>query len=47
MEIYIYQWKAQTLGLLDEKGEEKKDILTDYKRSYFPNFSLVLSANMY
>ena len=25
MEIYIYQWKAQTLGLLlGEKGEEKK-----------------------
>ena len=30
-----------------KKEEEKKNILTDYKRSYSPNFSLVLSANMY
>ena len=29
------------------KEEEKNNILTDYKMSYFPNFSLVLSANMY
>ena len=27
--------------------QNKNSILTDYKRSYFPDFSLVLSANMY
>ena len=29
------------------KKEEENNNLTDYKRSYFLNFSLVLSANMY
>ena len=30
------------------KGEDgEENLLTDYKRSYFPNFSLLLSANMY
>ena len=27
--------------------KKKNNILTDYKRSYFSNFSLILSANMY
>ena len=29
------------------KKKKKKNILNDNKRSYFPNFSLVLSATMY
>ena len=49
---YIYQWKAQSIlwqnmQFLCKKEKEKSNILTDNKRSYFPNFSLVLSANMY
>ena len=30
-----------------KKEEEKSYFLTAYKRSYFPKFSLVLSANIY
>ena len=37
----------QNLQLLSEKEEEESYLLADCKRSYFPNFSLVLSANMY
>ena len=29
---YIYKWKAQTKYSIGEKGEEKDNILTDYKR---------------
>ena len=35
------------MQFLCKKEEEKNNILTDYKMSYFLNFSLVLSANMY
>ena len=43
MEIYI---PKQNIQLLGEK-EEKSHTLTAYKRSYFPNFSLVFSGNIY
>ena len=42
MEIYIPEQNIQLLG---EKEEEESYLLADCKRSYFPNFSLVLSAN--
>ena len=46
-----YNNKKQNMQFLCKKEEEKNYILTDYKRSYFrsysPNFSLILSANMY
>ena len=42
MEIYI---PMKTFFLTKE--EEKNNISTAYMRSYFPKFSLVLSANMY
>ena len=53
MEIYIPMegetLLQQNLQLLKncEKEEEESYLLADCKRSYFPNFSLVLSANMY
>ena len=50
MEIYIPMESSnpsQNIQLLGEKGEEKSNFLTDYKRSYFLNFSFVLSAKMY
>ena len=53
MEIYIYMpMKSSILSLtkyaiLCKKEEEKSHFLIAYRRSYFPKFSLVLSANMY
>ena len=36
-----------TIYLMRKEREKKSHLLTDYKRSYFPNYSPVLSANMY
>ena len=51
MEIYI-PMKSLILSItkyaifMYKKKKKKVIFLTDYKRSYFPNFSLVLSANL-
>ena len=46
-EIYKPSSNLSLTKFLVEKGEEKSNFLTDYKRSYFLNFSFVLSAKMY
>ena len=49
MDIYQYIYTNQKPSPFSNKicnFYVKNNILTDYKRSYFPNFTIVLSANM-